>query len=457
MSNLLQQGIGVFRSGNREEARKIFISYIKQNPQSERGWEWLYNASRSPKERIHCLEQILSINPGNEKARRLLDQFLDPSSQTQVDSPNTGSRNDSAHIRKNNTNLLLFGTVGAFLILVFCVGLEAVFFLFPREDNRVANNCFDLALNGKQLCFPSQALPQATSYPVLLGTTPSLQEIAVFSATPTVTFTPTLTLTPSATSTPTVTFAPTNPSTSTPYARLAATFWRKWPVVPEFSTHAQQILYEAMRNPGLDPHVFSKVGDCQMTAGTFLAGYANGIYSIPDGMDETVQWFSGSMIADDITAVNGYGINTILDPAFGLAAGYNQCLVDETPLDCELRTRRPMIVLIGMGTNWIPHGEVSFEKHLREVVDTVLKTGALPILATKADNVEGDWKLNEVIAKVAYEYDLPLVNVWRSVQDLPHHGLERAPRQVYLTGDGWMKRNVAWLVTLDKVHQILGY
>jgi hypothetical protein len=452
MSNLLQQGIGVFRSGKREEARKIFISFIKKNPQSERGWEWLYNASRTPEERIYCLEQILKLNPGNEKAKRLLDQFPDRSSPT-----NSRPRKDNTHTQKNGISIQTFGIVGAFFLLVFCVGLAAVFVLFPRTNNSVANNCFGLALNGRQFCFSSQAVPQATSYPVLLGTTPSLQEIPVFSATPTVTFTPTLTLTPGVTSTSTVTITPTNPPTSTSYARLAATFWRKWPVVPEFSTHAQQILYQAVRNPGLDPHVFSKVGDCQMTAGTFLAGYANGIYSIPDGMQETVQWFSGSMIADDITAVNGYGINTILDPAFGLAAGYNQCLVDETPLNCELRTRRPMIVLIGMGTNWIPHGEISFEKHLREIVDTVLKTGALPILATKADNVEGDWKLNQAIAQVAYDYDLPLVNVWRSVQDLPHHGLERAPRQVYLTGDGWMKRNYVWLVTLDKVYKLLGY
>jgi len=111
-----------------------------------------------------------------------------------------------------------------------------------------------------------------------------------------------------------------------------------------------------------------------------------------------------------------------------------------------------MIVLIGMGTNWIPHGEVSFEKHLREVVDTVLKTGALPILATKADNVEGDWKLNEAIAHVAYDYDLPLVNVWRSVHDLPGKGLER---KIYLTPDGWMRRNQAWLLTLDRVRETL--
>jgi hypothetical protein len=114
-----------------------------------------------------------------------------------------------------------------------------------------------------------------------------------------------------------------------------------------------------------------------------------------------------------------------------------------------------MIVMIGMGTNWIPNGEASFERHLREIVDNVLATGALPILATKADNVEENWKLNEAIARVAYDYDLPLVNVWRSVQDLPNHGLEKPPRQVYLTGDGWMKRNQAWLVTLDKVRKIM--
>jgi hypothetical protein len=236
---------------------------------------------------------------------------------------------------------------------------------------------------------------------------------------------------------------------------LPASQWRKWPVVPEFSAHAVDILRRAAQNSALDPHTFSKVGDCQMVAGTFLAGYADGTYSMPEGMDGTVQWFSGSMVADNMTAVNGFGINTVLDPAFALPAGHTQCLLEETPLGCELRTRRPMVVMIGMGTNWIPNAELSFERYLRQIVDTVLATGALPVLATKADNVEGNWKLNEVIARVAYDYDLPLVNVWLSVQDLPNHGLEKPPRQVYLTGDGWMKRNHAWLVTLDKVHKIM--
>jgi len=155
------------------------------------------------------------------------------------------------------------------------------------------------------------------------------------------------------------------------------------------------------------------------------------------------------MVGESVTAANGLGINSVLSPLFGLSAGHMQCNKNETPLDCELRTKQPAFVLIGMGTNWKPNGELSFEKHLRTVVDRVLETGALPILATKADNIEGDWKLNQAIAQVAYDYDLPLVNVWRSVQDLPNHGLE-SPENIYLTGDGWMRRNYAWLDMLEK-------
>lgn len=250
--------------------------------------------------------------------------------------------------------------------------------------------------------------------------------------------------------TPAVT--PTPPNSPTPDTRKTARYWREWPVVPEFSAHAQEILRQAAHNSALDPHTFSKVGDCQMTAGTFLGGYANGKYKVPQGYEKTVKWFSDSMLSESVTAERGLGVSSVLNPMFGLAAGYEQCSGNEKPLDCELRTRRPMVVLIGMGTNWIPNAELSFERYLREIVDTVLKTGALPILATKADNVEGNWKLNEAIAQVAYDYDLPLVNVWRSVHDLPGKGLER---KIYLTPDGWMRRNQAWLLTLDVVRQEL--
>ncbi len=261
---------------------------------------------------------------------------------------------------------------------------------------------------------------------------------------------PTVTISPS----PTAIFTPTTSPSPTPDARPIPYYWRDWPVTPELSYRAQEILHLALDNSSLDSHAFSKVGDCQFTPATFLGGFVDGVYAIPDGYADTVAWFADSMTAESVTAANGLGISSVLDPMFGLAKGNTQCQANETPLDCELRIHRPAVVLIAMGTNWAPHAEISFEEYLRVVVDRTLVSGALPILATKADNIEGDWKLDLAIAQVAYDYDLPLVNVWRSVQDLPNHGLEIAKPQ-YLTGDGWMRRNYAWLNTLEQVRLVL--
>ena len=211
-----------------------------------------------------------------------------------------------------------------------------------------------------------------------------------------------------------------------------------------------------MANPDLTPNMFSKVGDCQFTTGTFLAGYVNGVYPTPSGMEPTILYFRDSMLQDSITSAGGFGINSVLNPMFGLAAGHKECGSNESPLDCELRVRQPAIVLIAMGTNWAPHAEISYEKYLRQIIDRILETGALPILSTKADNIEEDWKLNEVTAQVAYDYDLPLVNVWRAVQFLPNHGLdEKSPKGVYLSPDGWLARNHAWLQTLDLIRRAI--
>ena len=238
--------------------------------------------------------------------------------------------------------------------------------------------------------------------------------------------------------------------TATPDLRLVPNRWREWPVVPVLSPHALSILRTALKNPDLDPHVFSRVGDCQFTTDTFLAGYVKGIYPVPAGLQATTLYFQESMTRESLTAANGLGISSVLNPLFGAGAGHTECNSNEAPLDCELRLRRPALVLVAMGTNWKPFSERSFEKYLRQVVDKILATGALPILATKADNIETDWKLNQAIATVAYDYDLPLVNVWLAVRPLPNHGLQ-SPKDIYLTGDGWMSRNDAWLRTLDLV------
>ena len=75
MEDLLQQGITAYRAGKRDEARKFFTTLVKQNPDSERAWEWMYNVCSTDNERIHCLKQIIRINPKNEKANQLFAKF----------------------------------------------------------------------------------------------------------------------------------------------------------------------------------------------------------------------------------------------------------------------------------------------------------------------------------------------------------------------------------------------
>lgn len=76
MDDLIQQGADAFRAGNRDEARKLLLTAVKQNPNSERAWGWLYNVTNNDQERIQCLKQMLRINPKNEKANGLLNQLI---------------------------------------------------------------------------------------------------------------------------------------------------------------------------------------------------------------------------------------------------------------------------------------------------------------------------------------------------------------------------------------------
>ncbi len=53
MEDLLQQGITAYKEGKRDEARNIFITVVKQSPDSQSAWAWLYDASNNDQERIH--------------------------------------------------------------------------------------------------------------------------------------------------------------------------------------------------------------------------------------------------------------------------------------------------------------------------------------------------------------------------------------------------------------------
>jgi len=158
-----------------------------------------------------------------------------------------------------------------------------------------------------------------------------------------------------------------------------------------------------------------------------------------------------------MAAKRGFNANRILDPALRKTA---LCKSDESPLICELRLHQPSFAILSLGTNqvWQPD---EFEKGMRQILNILLSKNVVPILSTKGDNLEGDHRINRMIACLAQEYDVPLWNFWSAIQPLPNHGLQ--PDFEHLTygitdfGDAhamqsaWTVRNLTALQALDAV------
>lgn len=225
--------------------------------------------------------------------------------------------------------------------------------------------------------------------------------------------------------------------------------WSAWPVLPYISPWAVEH-YRAGIAAGNLPHVFSVIGDCQSVPAVFLGIYASDHYSLPEAyatLQETIDYFAGSFTADRPGVRDGLSVSAALSP---LWADPQVCNPDESPVACDLRINRPSIVFVNLGTNWTSGGSPEkYEYYLRKVVETILLNGSLPILSTKADNIEGDYSLNLATVRVAYEYQVPLWNFWRATDHLPGHGLQEDG--VYLSLEAWDVRNFSGLQVLDKV------
>lgn len=211
-------------------------------------------------------------------------------------------------------------------------------------------------------------------------------------------------------------------------------------------------IYEQGVEQGTDPRIFSIIGDCQSQPEVFLGIYATDRYYLGNDyqyLQDTIDYFAGNFSRDHITVKGGLSVVSVFSP---LWADPDRCNTNESPLECEFRLNRPSIVFINLGTNWKNSSSSAHERLMREMVDFVIAQGAVPILSTKADNQEGDHTINRSIARIAFDYDIPLWNLWAAVQDLPHHGLdETSPGGIYLSVDSWNRRNFTGLRALDMV------
>jgi len=73
--DVLQRAIQAARDGRKVEARDLLIKIVEVDPQNEVAWMWLAGLVDSLEDRIIASENVLTINPGNEKIRAYLEKL----------------------------------------------------------------------------------------------------------------------------------------------------------------------------------------------------------------------------------------------------------------------------------------------------------------------------------------------------------------------------------------------
>jgi hypothetical protein len=86
VSERLTQGIAACKAGRKAEARTLLEQVIEQDDHNETAWLWLSGAVETDEDRQICLENVLTINPDNELARRGLQRLAQTAVKPQAPS-----------------------------------------------------------------------------------------------------------------------------------------------------------------------------------------------------------------------------------------------------------------------------------------------------------------------------------------------------------------------------------
>lgn len=248
--------------------------------------------------------------------------------------------------------------------------------------------------------------------------------------------------------------------------------WIDLPVVPEVSPAMVEVFEKGLAD-GRDPRRFSKIGDCQNITTYFLAMFDGGTYRLGEEyayLQSTIDYFAGSWSRKSMAVKGGLNVAAAQNPMWTQAVeDYTKqdfCKDGETPLVCELRDYNPSFVIISMEESWAGSYEI-YDNSLRQIIDYVLSLNIVPILATRTESLSQDRQINDIIVKVAEDYDLPLWNFGAAVANLPDAGFRENDKFHLTEGKsffddpemmtkGWPWRNLTALQALDAVRLGVG-
>ncbi len=220
--------------------------------------------------------------------------------------------------------------------------------------------------------------------------------------------------------------------------------------IPVITSRMQEI-YDRAPNRGLDRWMFTVAGDCNSDDYWYRQRLARG--EVIPGSEYTlslVGYIRNALWRKSLAARGSFTAASMFNPVW---ADRTVCRKGEGPLTCELRLTRASVVFIGLGTgDHLPGQWNSFEANYRPVIEYTLKTGALPVLVTKGDDLEmleggaPSGYLNNIVRRLGQEYEVPVFDLALGLKTLPNSGLAEEPgNDFHLSFPGLSLRNLGIL------------
>jgi hypothetical protein len=256
-------------------------------------------------------------------------------------------------------------------------------------------------------------------------------------------------------------------ATAAPASAVSAQPVEYPPYLSDLSPRVYDI-YRVGQSRGNRPNVFALIGDSNTENPKFLRPFDWGQYNLGNysHLEETVRFFKGSFDRSSPAARGGFGTEKVLN-----AANADAGCAGQTPLACELNLQRPSVALVLIGTG-DQHSWQGFEGRFRQIVETCISNGVIPVLMTKGDDLEHrdnsapSGYINSVIRRVSAEYQVPLLNLSQVLDTLPargfiedgfHYNWPPDNRSADLTYDkliyGFNQRNLTALQALDVIRR----
>jgi hypothetical protein len=200
-------------------------------------------------------------------------------------------------------------------------------------------------------------------------------------------------------------------------------------------------LYALAAARGRNMRAFAIAGDCNSESYLYGDLIGNGWYGFEQNqyLHETWLHFGRSMKRPMFAVDGGHNSASVMDPLF---SDPQYCQPGESPFACELRVVNASVVFIMLGTGdqftW-----QRFEGNYRKLIEYAIGQNVLPVVVTKADHLE--WEeggaeknyINNVIRRLAVEYEVPLFDFYQSVQGVRNGGLTDEPgHDFHLNGEG---------------------